>query len=203
MICGQITGNPRRDKGRARCSNSASSQSRVPFPRSWHLEDGIGRWPNRDPLRESGGINLYGFCQNGSVNCLDPYGLCNWVKGGVGAANLGRGAKKMFVGALEVIGGAIGLAESSLLGGPVGADDFFMQVMIANGAKELYGGFYGAKKGLQQLTEAPTEDDWHFQNLLGLLPFGASFDDPGEFSDAYDRIKNAPLLDQLGEMCSF
>lgn len=33
-----------------------------------------GRWPNRDPLEESGGLNLYGFVENDSLNYFDPLG---------------------------------------------------------------------------------------------------------------------------------
>src|SRR5690606_20285317 len=36
---------------------------------------GLGKWINRDPIAESGGLNLYGFVGNGSVNAIDPYGL--------------------------------------------------------------------------------------------------------------------------------
>jgi len=38
----------------------------------------IGRWLNRDPLEEAGGINLYGFVQNNPVNFVDPWGLRKW-----------------------------------------------------------------------------------------------------------------------------
>jgi hypothetical protein len=34
-----------------------------------------GRWPSRDPIEERGGINLYGFVGNDSVNMLDINGL--------------------------------------------------------------------------------------------------------------------------------
>lgn len=34
----------------------------------------IGRWLNRDPLQESGGINLYGFVEGDPVNFIDPNG---------------------------------------------------------------------------------------------------------------------------------
>ena len=36
---------------------------------------GLGRWINRDPLKEDGGINLYAMTGNDSVNSVDPYGL--------------------------------------------------------------------------------------------------------------------------------
>ncbi len=36
---------------------------------------GMGRWLNRDPIRESGGINLYGMVRNNPINEVDEYGL--------------------------------------------------------------------------------------------------------------------------------
>lgn len=35
----------------------------------------LGRFINRDPIEESGGTNLYGFCANDGVNRYDVYGL--------------------------------------------------------------------------------------------------------------------------------
>jgi RHS repeat-associated protein len=35
----------------------------------------IGRWANRDPVGEQGGLNLYGFGINDPVNSFDPFGL--------------------------------------------------------------------------------------------------------------------------------
>ncbi len=34
-----------------------------------------GRWPSRDPIEESGGVNLYGFVGNDGVGALDLFGL--------------------------------------------------------------------------------------------------------------------------------
>jgi RHS repeat-associated protein len=35
----------------------------------------IQRWPNRDPIEEEGGLNLYGFVENDAVNNSDLFGL--------------------------------------------------------------------------------------------------------------------------------
>ncbi len=35
----------------------------------------LGRWINRDPIREFGGLNLYLFNRNNSINLFDLYGL--------------------------------------------------------------------------------------------------------------------------------
>jgi RHS repeat-associated protein len=35
----------------------------------------LGRWLSRDPIEELGGLNLYLFAGNQSVNLIDPYGL--------------------------------------------------------------------------------------------------------------------------------
>jgi len=38
----------------------------------------MGRWINRDPIEEAGGINLYGFVGNDPLNSIDPLGLDRW-----------------------------------------------------------------------------------------------------------------------------
>jgi RHS repeat-associated protein len=39
-----------------------------------------GRWPSRDPIEEEGGINLYGFVENSSINYIDYLGELTWIK---------------------------------------------------------------------------------------------------------------------------
>lgn len=41
----------------------------------------LGRFINRDPIGESGGINLYAFCGNDGVNRVDVLGMSDYVKG--------------------------------------------------------------------------------------------------------------------------
>ena len=41
---------------------------------------GLGRWINRDPIAEAGGLNLYGFVGNSPVNRHDSYGLVTGVE---------------------------------------------------------------------------------------------------------------------------
>jgi RHS repeat-associated protein len=41
----------------------------------------LGRWINRDPLREAGGSNLYNFVDSDPINSIDPWGLKGKGKG--------------------------------------------------------------------------------------------------------------------------
>jgi RHS repeat-associated protein len=41
----------------------------------WHYATALGRWPNRDPIAERGGLNLYGMVGNNPVNFIDYLGL--------------------------------------------------------------------------------------------------------------------------------
>jgi uncharacterized protein RhaS with RHS repeats len=53
----------------------------------------LGRWLSRDPIRERGGLNLYGFADNHPVGRLDYLGLsCMWVEciNALGSAPVGK-----------------------------------------------------------------------------------------------------------------
>ena len=39
----------------------------------------LGRWINRDPIKEDGGLNLYGFVGNGPINKFDLLGLATVI----------------------------------------------------------------------------------------------------------------------------
>lgn len=42
---------------------------------AYKTASGRAEWPNRDPIGEEGGLNLYGFVYNNPMSFLDPYGL--------------------------------------------------------------------------------------------------------------------------------
>jgi hypothetical protein len=43
-----------------------------------YYDPNLQRWLNRDPITESGGINLYNYCGNNPISLYDPFGLCWW-----------------------------------------------------------------------------------------------------------------------------
>ncbi len=59
--------------------------------KEWHQNSGLAyylyryydpnlqRWPNRDPIGENGGLNLYAFVRNASPNSIDPLGRGTWT----------------------------------------------------------------------------------------------------------------------------
>jgi len=40
-----------------------------------YYDPNTGRWPNRDPIGEKGGLNAYGFVGNAPISKVDPFGL--------------------------------------------------------------------------------------------------------------------------------
>lgn len=50
----------------------------------------LGRWINRDPIKEEGGINLYGFVLNDPINAVDSDGLDIIREGGKALAGPGE-----------------------------------------------------------------------------------------------------------------
>lgn len=60
-------------------TGSTSSQALQPYRESWTTDtatvSGILFWLNRDPIEESGGLNLYAFVRNSSIGKWDALGL--------------------------------------------------------------------------------------------------------------------------------
>ncbi len=52
----------------------------VPLAQAFY-NPSTGRWLNRDPIEENGGINLYCFVQNNSIDEIDPIGLAGSAGG--------------------------------------------------------------------------------------------------------------------------
>ena len=76
----------------------------------------MGRWTTRDPLGEAGGINLYAFVGNNSVNWVDPHGLMAGAEVMTGFALLeGGGVIAAAPYALVPIAGKVGWEIGSWL----------------------------------------------------------------------------------------
>ncbi len=56
-------------------SKEAHQNSGLEYYLYRYYDPNLQRWPNRDPIGEAGGINLYGFVGNNPVSRIDPYGL--------------------------------------------------------------------------------------------------------------------------------
>ncbi len=81
-----------------------------------YYDSGKGRFINRDPIEERGGLNLYGFCGNDSINGHDVLGMFlgnlikkafNWIK---------RNITSIIGAILYVINPVIGIAWSAAVG---------------------------------------------------------------------------------------
>jgi RHS repeat-associated protein len=59
---------------RASSQEYFSTSGLVGYSRRFY-DSNLQRWLNRDPLGEAGGLNLYNFVGNNSINILDPFGL--------------------------------------------------------------------------------------------------------------------------------
>jgi RHS repeat-associated protein len=68
-----VTGNMSFDFGFTGHYRHAASNLYVTLYRAY--DPALGRWISRDPIGESGGINLYGYVLNNSTNWIDPLGL--------------------------------------------------------------------------------------------------------------------------------
>jgi RHS repeat-associated protein len=84
--------------GALAAANTQRFSSKEQDPRSglyyygyrWY-DPNLQRWLSRDPIQETGGINLYGFVGNEPINKIDPLGLYNPISGPNGPVGPGSG----------------------------------------------------------------------------------------------------------------
>ena len=59
-------------------SNYTDAETGLIYYGHRYYSPGLGRFINRDPIGEAGGVNLYGFCGNDPINRFDVNG-CSWL----------------------------------------------------------------------------------------------------------------------------
>jgi RHS repeat-associated protein len=138
-----------------------------------------GRWTAKDPIKFDGGINLYGYVLGDPVNGIDPTGLVNLVKTGVGSINTLSGLAGVAKGVTIIVVGT-GAIISTPFTGPVGIVSGGTAISL--GLYKIATGISKFRRGLFQLDEAFNERtcDSSWKNLLGLLPAGQKYDDSDE-----------------------
>ena len=133
-----------------RCRRPGSGTAPGCKASSYETVSGPPIWPNRDPIGENGGINLYGYVGNNPVNAIDPRGLWQFTIGGAiylgGIVSFGHnsGRWNLDITAGGGIGGMIGLNPND--SGPSNMQGFAMKLGIKGQARVdlgLLGGGYG------------------------------------------------------------
>ncbi|MCI5227696.1 MAG: RHS repeat-associated core domain-containing protein, partial [Candidatus Electrothrix sp. AX2] len=111
---------------------------------------GVGRWINRDPIGEAGGINLYGFVGNGPVNWVDPNGFTT-LTGTLTGAELGS-----FAGPFGAAVGAVVGTVAMYFGGK-----WILDHLAKENSEDTESNEAGKCEGNDPLDDYPADpDDW-------------------------------------------
>ena len=94
----------------------------INFRMRWYDPE-TGRWLSKDPIGLSGGLNLYAFCGNDSINRVDHCGNISALVGFIGGAAIGGFSGFITGGGLVgtlagALGGGIGGLVTVLTGNP-------------------------------------------------------------------------------------
>ena len=126
-----------------------------------------GRWLNRDPLGEAGGINLYGFVQNDPVNFVDPAGQHPGIAiGAIAGAFTGfkTGFQSGSIGK-GLLAGAVGGLAGGLTGAILPPN---MSATVAGAVAGSVAGFVGRGVGKALSDPCSSTSDKLIEGLKGI-----------------------------------
>jgi RHS repeat-associated protein len=130
----------------------------------------LGRWINRDPIEENGGVNLYGFVGNDGVNALDLLGL-NGITTGFPTADAAGTAGTLAAVLLTQSRKPFG-AEWCGQVCKKGCDFAYSQPVMGTDPKDLKGTIYN---GLCNPSKSKCPDGWSSVGFYHSHPYGPDF----------------------------
>ena len=112
----------------------------------------LGRWVNRDPIEENGGVNLYAYVGNDPMNWIDPFGLCmspseRMALGAKGVAQTAGGGIAAAGGIVTVGSSAGPWAPATAVGGSIVFG--FGMAQATNGLAKIHDAIRGEETSIK------------------------------------------------------